>query len=100
MSGWSVVRLREVVPRFLIFIVAFATSIIEFLGGVMLILGLYKNITLTLLGIDILIVTVAFSFLNPIWDMKHVFPRLLLIVMLMMMPNEWFHFSLEKLLHK
>lgn len=88
------------VPRFLIFIVAFATSIIEFLGGVMLILGLYKNITLTLLGIDILIVTVAFSFLNPIWDMKHVFPRLLLIVMLMMMPNEWFHFSLEKLLHK
>lgn len=88
------------VPKFLVFIVAFITSIIEFLGGVMLILGIYKNIALTLLGIDILIVTVAFSFLNPIWDMRHVFPRLLLIVLLMMMPNEWFHFSLENLLHK
>ncbi len=88
------------VPRFLVFIVAFATSIIEFLGGIMLILGLYKNITLTLLGIDILIVTMAFSFLNPIWDMRHVFPRLLLIVMLLLMPSEWFHFSLENLLHK
>jgi len=88
------------VPKFLAFTVVFVTSIIEFLGGIMLVLGLYKNITLTLLGIDILIVTVAFSFLNPIWDMRHVFPRLLLITLLMIMPNEWFHFSLEKLLRK
>jgi putative oxidoreductase len=86
------------VPRFLVFFVAFITSMIEFLGGAMLILGLYKNIALTLLGIDILIVTVAFSFLNPIWDMRHVFPRLLLISLLMIMPDEWFHFGIENLL--
>jgi putative oxidoreductase len=82
------------VPRFLVFFVAFITSMIEFLGGAMLILGLYKNIALTLLGIDIIIVTVAFSFLNPIWDMRHVFPRLLLISL----PDEWFHFGIENLL--
>jgi putative oxidoreductase len=86
------------VPRFLVFFVAFITSMIEFLGGAMLILGLYKNIALTLLGIDIIIVTVAFSFLNPIWDMRHVFPRLLLISLLMIMPDEWFHFGIENLL--
>ena len=88
------------VPKFVVFVVTYITSIIEFLGGLMLILGLCKNITLTLLGIDILIVTVGFSFLNPIWDMRHVFPRLLLITLLMIMPNEWFHYSLENLLRK
>ncbi len=99
-DSFSIETSKLHLPRFIVFIIAFVTSMIEFLGGIMLIMGMYKNITLTLLGIDILIVTVAFSFLNPIWDMRHVFPRLLLIIFSMMMPNDWFQFSLENVLRK
>jgi putative oxidoreductase len=73
------------------------TSIVEFTCGLMLIIGLFKTIALTLLGLDMIIVGLAFSMLEPVWDMRHVFPRLLLVFFLLILPGEWEFFSLDYL---
>ncbi len=73
------------------------TSIVEFACGLMLIIGLFKTIALTLLGLDMVIVGLAFSMLEPVWDMRHVFPRLLLVFFLLILPGEWEFFSLDYL---
>ena len=86
------------VPNFLIVFMAVYTSLVEFLGGLLLIVGLYKNVVLTLFGLDLIFVAIAFSYMNPVWDMKHVYPRLILIILLFAMPNDWNYFSLDHLI--
>ncbi len=77
---------------------AWYTSIIEFFGGIALITGLFTTYSLYLLGIDLLLVAAAFSILQPVWDMKHVFPRLLLISVLLLLPEELNKLSIDFLL--
>lgn len=77
---------------------AYYTSYVEFIGGFLLIVGLFTNYSLYALGIDILFVTFAFSYLEPMWDMKHVFPRLILIVALLLLPEEYRQISVDYLL--
>lgn len=76
-------------------VVAYYTSLIEFLGGILLILGLFTNYSLVLLGLDIVLVGLAFSVLNPLWDLRHVFPRFMLLVTLLLLPDEWNKLSLD-----
>lgn len=89
---------KKHVPSSLVHLMVYYSSIVEFFGGLLLILGFLKNIALILLGIDMVLVAVAFSFMNPVWDMKHVFPRLLLICILLAMPKHWEFFSIDELL--
>jgi len=89
---------KQRIPQFILVLSAAFTSVVEFFGGLFLILGLFKSVALTLLGIDIIIVAIAFSMLEPVWDMRHVFPRLLMIIILLVMPNDWEFFSLDYLL--
>lgn len=86
------------VPRFLLGFMAVFTSLVEFFGGIFLIVGLFKNVVLTLFGLDLIFVAIAFSYMNPVWDMKHVYPRLILIILLFAMPNDWSYFSLDHLI--
>ena len=60
-------------------VVAYYTSFVEFFGGLFLIFGLFTNYSLILLGIDMIMVAFAFSVMNAVWDLRHVFPRLMLI---------------------
>ncbi len=76
-------------------IVAYYTSVVEFFGGILLIVGLFTNYSLILLGIDMVLVAFAFSVMNPVWDLRHVFPRLMLLVTLLLLPNEWNKISLD-----
>ena len=85
------------VPKFLLQGMAVFASNVEFIGGALLIVGLFKTAVLALFGIDLIFVAIAFSYMNPIWDMKHVFPRLILILMLFVMPDRWNYFSLDHL---
>lgn len=86
------------VPPFLLTAAAIFTSVVEFFGGLLLILGLFKTTALTLLGIDIIVVGIAFSMLEPVWDMRHVFPRLVMVVVLLILPKEWEVLSLDYLI--
>ena len=88
------------VPEFLQYTMAYYTSSIEFFGGILLILGLFKNVVLVLLGFDVIMVALAFSVLEPVWDMRHVFPRLLIISVLLVIPEEWSRFTLDNFLSK
>lgn len=88
------------IPAFLQYGLALYSSCIEFFGGMFLILGLYKNVVLLLLGADVIMVSLVFSILEPVWDMRHVFPRLLIVSILLLMPDDWSRFSLDYLMHK
>src|SRR4051812_47075263 len=79
-------------------IVAYYSSIVEFFGGILLILGLFMNYSLILLGVDMVLVAFAFSVMNPIWDMRHVFPRMMLIAVLLLLPEEWNKLTFDYLL--
>ena len=63
------------------------TAWIELVGGLLLIFGLLKYVALYALGADLLIVALGMSLLNPMWDMQYVFPRLLLILFLLVFPS-------------
>jgi len=101
------VKIRGVVDTFLqdaeqhhihrpmVTLIAYYTSIIEFAGGITLALGLFTNYTLYLLGLDLLLAAFAFSLVQPMWDMKHLFPRLVLVMALLIFPSEWNKISLD-----
>lgn len=88
------------IPSSFIRLITIVTSWIELLGGAMLILGLLKYTALYLLGADLLIVATAFSILNPMWDMQYIFPRLILIIILLILPPAFDVFSLDHLLFR
>lgn len=77
------------VPKFLVIAGSFYTSYVQLIAGVLLIIGLFKYYALYLLGIDLLLVCVVFGLVTPMWDMRHVFPRLLLLIFLLIVPEEW-----------
>ncbi len=90
---------RQHIPRGFVTLIAYYTSITEFGGGILLMLGLFTNFTLYALGFDLLLVCFAFTYMQPMWDMKHVFPRFLLIVLLLLLPEAYNAFSMDALLN-
>jgi uncharacterized membrane protein YphA (DoxX/SURF4 family) len=85
----------KILPRFVLVASAYYTSYIELLGGFFLVLGCLKFLTLYLLGIDLVIVVTAFSIMNPVWNMKHLFPRIGMLVTLLLMPPTWSVMSVD-----
>lgn len=65
------------------------TSYIEFVCGACLIIGLFTKYALYLLGLDLILVVGAFSLIKPMWDMQLLFPRLMLLSILLYLPEEW-----------
>lgn len=68
---------------------AYFTSYIELICGAFLIIGFAKYYCLYLLGFDLLFAALAFGIIEPMWDMKHIFPRLILLLFLMIVPSQW-----------
>lgn len=77
------------VPSFMIVFGAYYTSYVELLAGFCLLIGFVKYYALYLLGIDLLIASVAFGIIKPMWDMQFVFPRLVLLLFFLITPSEW-----------
>lgn len=88
------------INRPMVTLMAHYSSFIEFFGGIALILGLFTKYVLVLMGLDLLLAALAFSVIEPMWDMRHVFPRLALVVSLMLIPAAWSRFSLDYLINK
>jgi putative oxidoreductase len=87
-------------PNALLVISAYLSSFIELICGFTLILGLFTNYSLYLIGVDLLLVTIAFSLINPVWDMKIAFPRIIIWAALMLMPETFNTLSLDQILMK
>jgi putative oxidoreductase len=86
------------VPDFVYSIIAFFSSYIEFIGGFMLLFGFMKYYTLTALGIDLIIVAIGMGLVKPIWNMDIVFPRLVILLFLLIVPFDWDYFSMDYLI--
>jgi putative oxidoreductase len=83
------------VPRFLIVLGAVFTSYVELIAGFFLIIGFVKYYSLYLLGIDLIVASIAFGISRPVWDLKFVFPRLALLLFLLIVPSQWDIFSVD-----
>lgn len=86
------------IPRFLTVLGSWFTSYVELIGGALLILGLFEYPALFLLGINLIIASIAFGITSPVWDMRFAFPRLVLILFLLAVPHEWNCWSLDNII--
>jgi putative oxidoreductase len=82
-------------PRVFLVILVYLTSYIEFVGGFLLILGLAKYYVLYFLGLDLILVSIAFSMIDPVWDLQHVFRRMVMLLTALVIPYEWDLISLD-----
>lgn len=88
------------VPGILTTLAALFTTYTEFICGFLLIFGLFEIPALYLLGINLVVAALGFGLNNPLWDMRHVFPRLILLLFLLIIPLEWHNWSLDYLFFK
>jgi putative oxidoreductase len=86
-------------PKVLLVSSAWFTSYTELIGGLFLILGLFKIPVLCILGLDMILVTAAFSLISPMWDMKYVFPRIFLLIFLFLLSDQLDLISLDNLIN-
>ena len=78
--------------------IVFISSWIELIAGAMLILGIFKTIAAMVLCLNLIVVATGFSLSKPIWDEMHVFVRLSLLLLVMLLPEQWDQFSLDNLI--
>ncbi|MGZ4036648.1 MAG: DoxX family membrane protein [Bacteroidia bacterium] len=90
---------RNHIPKPLLSSMAYYTSYVEFIGGFFLLLGFLTNYMLYALGLDLLLVGIAFSYMEPMWDMRHVFPRFILVIVLLLLPDEYRQFTIDHILN-
>jgi len=83
--------------NFLVWSGTIYTSYCELIGGALLILGLFTNIALYFLAIDLAVATLGFCLQSPLYDMKFVWNRLMILGFLLIAPIEWNLFSLDRL---
>lgn len=88
---------RKHIPSFLLYFTSYFTSVTEFTGGILLITGLFHQYVAIILVINLLIVAIAFSFLKPMWDLQHVFPRVILLTLILLLSN-YFYFGLDTII--
>lgn len=86
------------IPDFILVSSAYFTCLIELICGSLLIIGLFKTWALYLLGVDLILVSAAFSLLKPMWDMQMVYPRLIILSACLYLPEAWDIFSLDQML--
>lgn len=65
------------------------SSWIELVAGALLILGFQRDAALILLAADMLVAGIVFTLIKPMWDMQFYFPRMAMLVFLMLIPPGW-----------
>jgi uncharacterized membrane protein YphA (DoxX/SURF4 family) len=75
------------------------SAFVELIGGLLLVLGLFIYPSLVFLGLDLLIVVVAMSLKEPLWDMRFVWPRFILLIALLVFPLSADRISFDHFLH-
>jgi len=86
------------IPKFITVWSSWYTSCTALLGGAFLVLGLFNYYTLCVLGLSLILTAVGFGINTPMWDTRFVFPRLILIIFLLVIPPSWHAWSFDNLL--
>ena len=84
-------------PKWALFTTLYFTSYVEMIAGFLLIFGLFKKQAMYLLALDLLLVSIGHGIQEPIWDLQHVFPRAILLAALLLLPQHWDKWKLDKL---
>tara|TARA_R110001632_G_scaffold18712_20_gene57715 strand:- start:3736 stop:4158 length:423 start_codon:yes stop_codon:yes gene_type:complete len=85
----------ELLPDFLLLFSAYYTSLIELIGGLLLIIGFKRDLTLYFLASVLVIVSFGHGLKEPIWDLSHVMFRTILLVSLLLLPKSLDIFSID-----
>jgi uncharacterized membrane protein YphA (DoxX/SURF4 family) len=88
------------IPKYLTVCGVWFTSCTELVCGALLILGLFEYCSLSILGINLILASIAFGINTPMWDTRFVFPRLILLIFLLIVPTTWNAWSLDSLFFK
>ncbi|HWY12945.1 MAG TPA: hypothetical protein VN026_16540 [Bacteroidia bacterium] len=86
------------IPKFLIIFGVCFTSCSALVCGFLLMIGLFEYAALNILCLNVIIAAIGFGINTPMWDMRFVFPRFILILLLLLVPQYWNIFSLDHLL--
>lgn len=73
----------------------FVSSYIELAGGLLLVAGLFTVPVLFVFLAHMVMLVTAFGYLQGVWDMKHVFPRMALMLFLLVIPQSWNRWALD-----
>jgi len=88
------------IPKFFTVCASWFTCYTALICGTLLILGLFEYSTLYILGINLIITAIGFGINSPMWDTRFVLPRLILILFLLIVPQNWDAWSLDRLFFK
>ena len=88
---------ENMLPKWLLMTTAYYTSYIELIGGTLLIFGLFRKQVLYLLAVNLLIVSFGHGLMEQIWDLQHVFPRAILVAILLLLPQHWDQWNADSL---
>ncbi|SHN21758.1 DoxX family protein [Mucilaginibacter sp. OK098] len=91
---------KTFLPKCLIWGTAYYTSYVELICGFLLIIGLFRQYACYLLAIDLLIVSFGHGLMEPIWDLQHVMPRAILLIVILLVPSQWDKWHADSLLSK
>jgi len=88
---------EAMLPKFLVVFAAYFTTYVELIGGFLLIIGLFRNWVLYAMGLVLLIVAFGHGLQDGIWDLSHVMYRGMLLIGLLLLPQEWDVWQVQKL---
>ena len=91
---------EELLPDFLVLGTAYYTSLVELVGGFLLIIGLKRDWALYALASVLIIVTFGHGLAEPIWDTSHVLVRAAFLIPLLLLPKDWDTLSVDYLFLK
>lgn len=91
---------KTFLPKWLIWTTAYYTTYVEMICGFLLIIGLFRKYAMCLLALDLLIVSFGHGLVEPIWDLSHVMPRAILLIILFFAPQEWDKWNIDRLLKR
>lgn len=88
----------DILPDFILLFTAYYTSLIELIGGFLLVIGLKRDYTLYALASVLVIVSIGHGLKDPIWDLSHVMYRAILLIGLLLLPKAWDTISIDNVL--
>lgn len=98
-AGVEEAMLQTHLPRGLVRLITIVSSVIELVCSVLLVVGWMIYPALFLLGFNLLLVVFGMSLRQPLWDMRFVWPRLVLLIFLLVLPAGSDRISLDFLLN-
>ena len=88
---------KKKLPESVVGFIAVYTSWVELIAGFLLIIGFFKLFAVSLLCLNLIIVSIGFSMSKPMWDNNLVFIRLVLLIFLLIVPQDWDIISFDHL---